>query len=284
MKFQRPPKRLLSVLAALLVGACGGKGDPSAAARTFFEQLAGGRMQEAYESTAFALRTQQSQRTFEASVKEQGLAQFAGAQWEAPTFEGRTAKIRGSLPEANGGPDKLVVTLVEESGAWRVYSLRVPPTAGSSGSANLIGTLGRSTGFTEPIDRPMPTEKELQELTRETLLMFNDAVQAKSFERFYEDISKTWRRQVTVGQLNRAFEAFIEHGVDITGIKDLVPTFKEPPYITADGLLLIAGEFSTSPYRVVFTLRFVYELPKWELLGIEVNLQKQAERPAVPSD
>ena len=60
----------------------------------------------------------------------------------------------------------------------------------------------------------------------------------------------------------------------MAAIKDIEPVFETPPTITSDGLLLLSGYYPTERYRVIFTVRFIYELPRWKLFGIDVTLRK----------
>jgi hypothetical protein len=247
---------------------------PQEAAAEFFTLIAGGKTQEAYDATAFAFKAQQSLKAFETTVTEQGLAGFAGAAWEKPAVEGRSAKVRGEATAPSGQKVALVVTLTDEGGRWRVFAIRTPRSRETGLAANLFGSVGRTTEFTEPIDRPVPDEKTVRALAAETLLVFNDAIQAQSFEEFYKNVSKTWQKQLTVGQLNRAFQPFVDNGVSLAGIKDVEPVFDGPAHVSTEGLLVISGSYPTNPYRVIFSLRFIYELPKWKLFGIDVTLRK----------
>ena len=47
-----------------------------------------------------------------------------------------------------------------------------------------------------------------------------------------------------------------------------------PPVINTEGVLVINGHFHTAPYQVYFNMKFMYELPRWKLFGLDVNLQK----------
>jgi hypothetical protein len=275
MNLLRRSGLVLFLCAALgVIGACSHRGDPRQATKEFFDLLASGKTQEAYEASAFAFRAQQSLKAFEITVKEQGLAGFATAVWESPVLEGRSAKMRGEVMAPTGEKGALVVTLTDEDGRWRVFAIRTPRSRETGLAANLFGSVGRTTAFIEAIDRPIPEEKTVRALTTETLLFFNDAVQARSFEEFYNKVSKTWQKQLTIGQLNRAFQPFIDNGVSLAGIKDIEPVFDGPAHVSSEGLLVISGMYPTAPYRVIFSLRFIYELPTWKLFGIDVTLRK----------
>ena len=42
--------------------------------------------------------------------------------------------------------------------------------------------------------------------------------------------------------------------------------------LEGEGLLVVAGMFPTQPYRVAFSFKYMYEVPRWKLFGIDVNL------------
>ena len=261
-------------MVALCVAGCEKRKDPAEAARRFFELIAAGKAEEAYQSSSFAFRAQRSLKAFETHIKEHQLSRFVTARWEQPSFEGRTAKLRGEIVTSEGRSTELLITLNDESGDWRIYSIRTPRDRQTGTAANLFGSIGKTSEFTEAIDRPLPDEKAVRAMVVETLLEFNDAVQKKSFEDFYRYVSKGWQKQLTIGQLNRAFQPFIENGVNIAGIRDLTPVLDGEPYVTSEGLLFVSGHYATRPYRVIFSLRYIYELPNWRLFGIDMTLRK----------
>lgn len=260
------------VLAITLAG-CSKRPDPAEATRLFFEQVAAGNTKAAYASTAFAFQAQQSEKAFETTAKELKLFGSTGSKWEKPEIEGRTAKVRGEITTKGGLKAPLVITLTDESGQWRVFSIRTPRSVQTGISANLFGTVGKSFAFTETIDRPIPDEQTAKQMARESLLLFNEAIRQGSFEDFYSKVSRAWQDQLTLGQLQRAFQPFIDQKVNLAGIKD-VEVVLDRPQINTDGLLLVSGHYPTKPYRVHFALKFFYELPRWKLFGIDVNLQK----------
>jgi hypothetical protein len=107
--------------------------------------------------------------------------------------------------------------------------------------------------------------------------LFNNAIQQKSFGEFYGSVSSKWRSTLTEGQLQRAFQPFVDQGVNMGGAVKTDPIFDPPPQITTEGLLLVTGHYPSKPYQVVFSLKYIYELPNWKLFGIDVNLRKSPE-------
>jgi hypothetical protein len=287
------------IAAAVLLASCGHAPTPSEAAKTFFDQITAGRTEEAYASAAFGFRAQQSRAFFASMLKELGLTAVASVRYEAlDAPDARTAKVRAQITTQTGREVPLVVTLIQEDGAWRVFALKSPRDPQTGLVQNRFSIVGRGPEFVEPIDRqPAPDEATVKALVLETLLRFNAAVQEKSFLGFFEKCSLAWQDQLVTGEvlpgtprtmrraltdtqkeigaakLQRAFQPFIDQQIDLSAIAKIEPTFDAPARVTTDGLLVVSGEFPTKPYRVIFGLKFMYELPKWKVFGLDVTLR-----------
>jgi hypothetical protein len=297
---RRAPFPLLVVIAAvMLLASCGKAPTPVDAAKSFFDQVAAGHAAEAYASSAFSFRAQQSQTFFTSTLKELGLTAIASAKYGAPENEdARTAKVRADFTTQDGKTVPLVVTLSHEDGAWRVFALKSPRDTRTGIVENRFSVVGRAPDFVEAIDRqPAPDEAAVKALVVDSLLRFNAAVQEKSFVEFFEKCSLAWQDQLVTGEvlpgtprtmkkaltdvqkeigaskLQRAFQPFIDQQIDLSAVKAVEPKFDAPARVTTDGLLVVSGEFPTKPYRVIFSLKFMYELPKWKVFGLDVTMR-----------
>lgn len=271
--------RLRSALAFLLLAFCVAscsrdKGDPTEAAKKFFAQIAAGQTSQAYAEAAFGFQAQQSERAFAQNVNELGLAHQEALQWDPPEIAGEEATIGVEVSGKDGRKLRFNVTLVYESTAWRVHSLRVPKGFSGTRSENRFTLVGKGASFTDALSQPLPEEAALREMCIETILRFDEALQKKSFQQFYDSVAEAWQKQLTVSQLERAFRPFIESSVRIGGLDQAELRFDGPPAINSSGILVINGHFQTAPYQVFFSMKFVYELPKWKLFGLDVNLQQ----------
>jgi hypothetical protein len=126
----------------------------------------------------------------------------------------------------------------------------------------------------ESAGKPMPGDERSKVLIRETLLAFNQAVAAKNFAAFHEQISRAWQEQITSQKLREIFADFIDQQIDISSIKGIEPVLTEPPVIDANGIFILQGYYPTHPARVNFRLKYLYEHPAWKLFGIQVNVGK----------
>lgn len=298
---RRAPFPLLVVAAALMLFAsCGKAPTPADAAKAFFDQIADGRAAEAYTASAFSFRAQQSETFFTSTLKELGLLAIASAKYGAAEMEdARTAKVRADFTTKDGKTVPLIVTLSREDGAWRVFALKSPRDIYTGLVENRFSVVGRLPDFVDPVERqPAPDEAAVKALVLDTLLRFNTAVHDKSFVEFFQKCSLAWQDQLVTGEvlpgpprtarkalsdvqveigsskLQRAFQPFIDQGIDLSAIKTLDPKFDAPARVTTDGLLVVSGEYPSKPYRVIFSLKYMYELPKWKVFGLDVTMKQ----------
>src|SRR5688500_12631741 len=130
--------------------------------------------------------------------------------------------VAGSYPTK---PNKVIFKLkyLQEKSAWKLLGINVQ-----------VLPFVEKTG-------PVPTEKEVKRLALDSLLAFNKALQAKSFDGFYRQTAKLWQAQTTPAKLKEIFEPFIAREKDISGIEDVEPVFDSKPAINSDGFLVLEG-------------------------------------------
>lgn len=167
--------------------------------------------------------------------------------------------VKGQYPTR---PNKVTfkLTYIQESSAWKLMGINV-----------------QAIPFVENTGK-VPSDKELKALALDSLLSFNDALQTKSFEKFYNKIAKLWQKEVTPDKLLQIFQSFIDKEIDIAPIAKLTPTFAKAPAVNDDGLLVIQGSYPTQPSKVSFELKYVYEDSSWALFGIDVQVKPTADK------
>lgn len=248
--------------------------DPAQAVNAFFELLRKGDPHAAYESAAFAFQAQQSASNFEATVADLGLSDFAAINWTRRVTKEKEASLDGEITTRAGAKVPLAVTLLREGGGWKLYALHTTGGAGPLPTENRFSLVGKGAAFTDGFDKNLPPMPAMVDLVRSTLLDFNAAIQNKNFGDFYRSISNKWQSQLSEKRLERAFQPFIDSGMDFGEIRDGAPVFDQKPRINSEGLLVASGYFPAKQFRVVFSLKYLYELPKWKLFGIDLNLVK----------
>ena len=259
---------------ALFTGGCAKNADPVVAVRTFFEQLAAGKVREAYESTAFGFQAVQNEKSFEAVVRDLGLAEYRSLQSEPPKMEANSATLPLEIMTRAGKRVPFIITMTNETGAWRVFAIRTRRDAQTGLAENPFTVLGKAPEIAGFAATAPPEEKEVRRLIRENLLAFDQAIADRSFSAFYGTLSARWRDQIAEPQIERAFQPFIDNQFRVSGVASTEAILDRPPELNSEGMLIVSGYYPTQPFKTVFSLKFVYELPKWKLFGIDVNLQK----------
>ena len=236
-----------------------------------------GKTDEAHATAAFGFQLEQNTALFSQTAKELGLVGSSGLELETVAEEPREAKFNARVTTADAQKRTYIATMQNDRGTWRLFSLRTPKRADTGRAENHFSLVGKGAAFGDALNQPIPDEATVQRMIQQTLAMFNDAVQQKSFNNFYQNISTSWQSQLTERQLQRAFQPFMDQEINIGGALNLKPVLDTAPQISTEGLLLVSGHLPSKPYQVEFSLKFIYELPDWKLFGIDVNLRKAQE-------
>jgi len=194
-------------------------------------------------------------------------------KWTKEERKDRDVKLTGEVMSNTGKTVPVFLRLVQERGAWRVFSLRTPGPSKNE-EDDRFSLMGKGGSFNSAANHEMPSPKIIHGLIKESLMLFSNSIQRHNFNEFYSKVSLTWQNQLTTGQLERAFKPFLDANVDLRNIQELQPVLDPKPEINSDGVLIIVGTYDTKPYRMAFTLRYIYEFPLWKLYGFEVQVRK----------
>jgi len=198
---------------------------------------------------------------FESFFEKKGY-DLSGVAKSEPVFDEPPAIDSNGVLILNGHyptrPNKITFTLkyLGEKTVWKLVGINVQ-----------VAPVVENTGT-------LPSEKELKALALGSLMAFNQSIQEKNFDDFYQQIAKLWRDETTAGKLKEIFQSFIDKEVDLSPISKVQPKFEEKPAINESGMLILKGSYPTQSSKVVFTLKYVYEDAAWKLVGINVNLTK----------
>ena len=121
--------------------------------------------------------------------------------------------------------------------------------------------------------KEIPTDAEMQDIVKNTLMDFNDALQDADFTEFYGKISKAWQKQTDPAKLKQGFKTFIDGRTDLTEIKPMKATFTTQPEIIKKigyDMLNVKGEYPTPGLKTTFELQYVPEGKDWKLALIRV--------------
>lgn len=120
----------------------------------------------------------------------------------------------------------------------------------------------------------LPSDPEIQEMAKTTLLDFNKAVQDADFTDFHDNIAKEWRKEITAEEMKTTFQGFIDKDIDIGNISSLEADVSPSPSIEKElgyKTLKIKGKYPTSPNSTKFLLHYIPNGKDWKLSRIEVS-------------
>jgi hypothetical protein len=120
----------------------------------------------------------------------------------------------------------------------------------------------------------MPSDDELQEIVKTTLLDFDSAVDDADFTDFYDNISRAWKKQTSPSELKTSFQGFIDKKISISKIKSMDAVFSPEPVIEKElgyKTLKLEGRYKTSPNSTKFLLHYIPDGKDWKLSRIEVD-------------
>lgn len=286
--------RFITLVFALFLAGCGGpRLTPAQVSEQFFAKCGEGKYSEVYESTTVPFRVEKTARYFEARVRDLQFDQTKSIEWQEPAVKDDVAQRWGDITFQGGEKMTIIVTMHLVAGNWRVHGITY---VDGKARDDLFALRGRSTdtrntasaAFAEPVTREVPTERLLRKMVEKSFFDFGAAIKAKDFSEFLETVSDRWKyrgqskkeldddfaneaNRITVPKLNSAFRNFIDSGVDLSDITKAEMKLSEPARINSDGVLLVNGEFSTTPNPTTFKFEYYFEGGRWKLFGISIN-------------
>ena len=147
------------------------------------------------------------------------------------------------------------------------------PSPSSSASPSASPSATKSYTKADASKGEVPSDDEMQDMVKRTLLDFNDALQKEDFTDFHKSVSKVWQKQITPDKFKESFKTFIDGDTDLSPIKSMTANFTSKPEITRSTgtrTLEAKGDYPTSPKNTEFELKYIPEGKEWKLIGIQV--------------
>lgn len=171
----------------------------------------------------------------------------------------------------------LVITLFIALGCNCSKNLDLGNLSNSSTTpSNTASNTSKSTSTTkaDASKAEVPSDDQVQDMTRETLLDFDSSVKSGDFTAFHSHIAQEWQRQTTPEKLKVSFKAFIDKRIDISSIGSKTASFDSPPgieKILGYKTLVVKGKYPTSPNSTKFILNYIANGKDWKLSKIVVD-------------
>jgi hypothetical protein len=129
-----------------------------------------------------------------------------------------------------------------------------------------------------------PDDATIKRIVRETMLGFAIAVKAEDFTLFHSRMSEQLKAEITAQELTDSFRSFVDQEIDLTQVEAAEPVFSRPPYIDANGWLVVAGTYEIFPHAAEFELTYAHESQTWKLVGIDVQVEPMPGSQPVPGE
>lgn len=121
--------------------------------------------------------------------------------------------------------------------------------------------------------KQIPSEAEMQDIIKTTVLDFNDAVQSEDFTNFHSKSSKALQKTANPEKMKQTFQLFIDGEMDISSISSMTASITSPAKLenrSGFNVLAVSGEYPTYGVKTTFDLQYVAEGKDWKLLLIKI--------------
>jgi hypothetical protein len=233
-------------------------------ADAFFTQVAQEKASEAYQSTATEFQAGTSEQEFMQFLQATSLRDYQSASWSSRSIENDRGYLEGTVATKSGGKVPLRLEFIKEGGAWKIYAIHKP-------------TGGLTEAQSDVVEKTptRPSDDDAKRLAHNTLVSFHEAVKAKDFNAFYEDISPLWQRQTSVADLQSNFRPFTDADADLFGVVSAPLEWTEAPSLDGQNLLVLRGQAPKVPDEssaLAFELKYHSDGGEWKLVGIHVEV------------
>ena len=180
--------------------------------------------------------------------------------------------VSGGTVDINDAEKTLSIKFV---GIGPTFKIDKPP---SGDQMTLSGVVYKKGGVSAALE--MPTEPELQDLVRATMMDFNDAVQSGDFTDFHKKVAKKWREQNTAEEIKEVFKAFVDNKeqFNLKPVSGMKATFEPAPTFEPLGgekALSLSGWYETTPKKLRFELKYLKDDGSWRLGSIRIRTTDQ---------
>lgn len=253
--------KFLGALAALIVIGIGAvfyfTSDMVDATDEFFDAVKSNNLDQAYTSLSEEFKAKTSRDDLVAFIEENSLNDYASANWSTRSIESGNGSISGAIITKHGGSVPLHIGFVKEQEDWKIYSMKVPKAG-----------LQDENSTAQP-----PGDEKLVQLARSAMHEFALSVNDRSMQKFHSHISNLWQQQFSIQDLDNAYSAFYDAGIDLTVLDQMSPQFNNPPEIDTNGVLVVNGLYPTQPSQLHFEQKYIYEGLSWKLVGFSANIK-----------
>ncbi|ABM78712.1 hypothetical protein [Prochlorococcus marinus] len=229
----------------------------------FLDELKVNNTEAALELFSAQAKNSLSRENIQRFSKKNSLNNYDSVSWSnrSISYPDR-GELTGTINLKSGKKIPVVFNLNKDGSSWKIYSIKQDRPG-----------IHNQSSSTET-----PSETNLIDLVNETTDAFINSISLGGFQNLYDYSSRTWQKQTTVKDLDKALSPFLKFTSDPKAINYLnlvtsqMPVFKKEPEITSNGTMTINGSYSLNP-PFEFTYKYIYEGLGWKLIGVNVSIK-----------
>lgn len=223
----------------------------------FFTAVKSQNMDQAYSYVSDAFKEVTSQEALQKFLQNNGFDDYQEASWSSRKVENNTGELKGYIQTSAGKELPLTVDFVKSQNKWKINAINKP-----------------ASGIQTPRQTSqMPSEQELVSLTRDTMASFAQSISQNDMQLLRDDSSSLFKKQVSLEAFNDSYQSFFKFEDKLLILEKLSPQFTQKAVINEDGVLIIEGQYPTTPNPLVFVSKYIYEGYGWKLLGLNVEIK-----------
>ena len=223
-------------------------------ADAFFKAVAQKDLQKAYAMTSSAFQKQTPLEAFETRFGNPVWTTYRTFRWEERSASAETAPsvtVRG-IVELGDTEGETAITFVYQDETWRIEDIALMDE--------------------EQFNRSIPTTDEATMILSSTMISFIEAVERNDFSTLYMNLAESWKAQTNPEQLRKSFDAFLRSNVDLSSVPEMLPELVGDPFIDANGMLQLTGQFQlVGQGRVLLQVQQRYQDNTWKISGLELK-------------
>lgn len=178
-------------------------------------------------------------------------------------------ELNGSITTEAGGVVPIKMTFVKENEAWKIYAIEKPAAGLQIESTASSGSV--SSGST------LPDKVQQTAMVKQAMHDFLISVAKKDMTHFRSTVSTLWQKQFTVEMLNQGFKEIIDSDANWGVLENENPVLTSEVKPDKDGVIVLAGYYSTKPSQVKFEQKYIYEGNAWKLISLSVEASPSTE-------
>ncbi|MEP3226370.1 MAG: hypothetical protein ABJO01_10370 [Parasphingorhabdus sp.] len=231
-------------------------GDVTKAGDDFFIAVQNEDMDAAYALLSDDFQAGVSKRELKIFLSKNALDTVVETSWNSRSISGSKGQLEGTVTTQSGNKIPLELRLIKSESGWKINAIE----------KERAGLKIISSGQTLP-----PAAKQV-ELFQDTVAIFAQSLSEKSMRALWETGTAAYQEEVSLENLDKAFEKFFKYADGYAEISKMVPVIDNSKIEEDFDVLVIRGHYPVEPFPIYFRQLFYYEGVDWKFDGIALKV------------